>query len=90
MEEEKKNITLVYELPTDKNPEVFGSKYWSAFHDLARNIPCSDCRTEAESFMKFFHDLKNFELGKPVKYKENFIEWINRISKLKQKPLKLK
>lgn len=88
MEIEKEKI--VYYLPTSVNPEIFGPDYWFAFHDLASKVPCLECSKEAESFISFFHDLKNYQLGKKVQYKKNFMYWINYISKLKNQTLILK
>lgn len=82
--------SVTYELETSPDPDVFGPSYWFAFHDLANRVPCINCRQEAESFIRFFHDLKNYELGKKVYDKKNFISWINKISKLKYKTLILK
>lgn len=81
---------IVYTLPTSVDTSVFGPAYWSALHGLVNEIPCFHCRREAKSFMVFFHDMKNYELGKRIHDKKNFLNWINKISKLKQQPLILK
>lgn len=88
--EDNEKIKVAYDLPTSLEPFVFGPDYWFAFHDLARRIPCGGCKKEAESFLVFFHDYKNYELGKKIYDKKNFINWINKISKLKTKVLILK
>lgn len=62
MKEEK--INVAYELPLSVDGNVFGPVFWNAFHDIASKVPCSGCREEAESFMKFFHDLVNYRTGK--------------------------
>lgn len=90
-EQEKiETIKLNYEIPNSTEAEIFGPATWGALHDLVSKIPCSLCRDEAVSFMQFFHDLKNVALGKKVMYKENYILWINKISKLKQQPIIMK
>lgn len=91
MEEEKiETIKLSYEIPNTIDETKFGPPTWCALHDIVSKIPCSICRDEAVSFMQFFHDMKNVALGKKVMYKENYINWINKISKLKQKPIIMK
>lgn len=73
-------MTLTYNLPDDPNPVVFGPEFWKAFEDLASKIPCSICKDEGESFVSFWHDLKNFDLGKPIFNRDNFEKWLQRIS----------
>lgn len=90
MVEQKDKIKVTYELPTSVDGSVFGPSYWQAFHDLASKVPCGGCRQETESFIKFFHDLVNYRLGKQIYDKKNFIEVMNKISALKNKPLILK
>lgn len=90
MENNNDKIILNYELPKSVNPDIFGSPFWFALHDIVDKIPCSDCKPEAVDFIRFYHDFKNYELGKKIKYKKNFIFWIKKISKLNNKPLKLK
>lgn len=79
-----------YEIPQSINPDDFGPATWNALHNIVENIPCSACRDEAASFMQFFHDLKNYQLGKKIMYKQNFVSWINKIASLKKQPLILK
>lgn len=69
---ESKTKTLCFDLPKTVDTTVFGPKYWSAFHTLAENIPCSGCRGFAEKFMVFFHDMVNKKLGKPLYDEKNF------------------
>lgn len=83
-------IKLNYEIPDTKDPKIFGPPTWNALHDLVDKIPCSICKDEASSFMVFFHDLKNYQLGKSVQDKKNFMFWIKNISKLKNQTLILK
>ena len=80
--ENKETEDITFRLPTSVDPEVFGPSYWNAFHTLARKIPCSLCRGEAESFMQFFHDYVNLKLGKPLKYPDNFAYWTERIAQI--------
>lgn len=89
-ENKSETIKLVYEIPTNKDTKVFGPPTWQALHEIVENIPCNECKNESIDFMRFFHDLKNYELNKKIEYKKNFIYWINKISSLKNKPLILK
>lgn len=77
MPEVYKNIA--FSLPTSVKPEDFGSAYWQAFNKLASELPCTSCRAEAISFVNFWHDLKNQDLGKPIYDKQNFDAWILKI-----------
>lgn len=70
---------VCYELPTSKETTVFGPVFWDSFQDLASRIPCGSCKEEAESFVRFWHDLKNKDLGKPIQYQDNFDYWVNRV-----------
>lgn len=81
---------VTYELPLSPDTSVFGPPFWQAFHDLANRVPCGTCRDKMSSFMVFAHDMVNFNLGKPVYDKKNFIFWIKLISQLNNKPLILK
>lgn len=72
---------ICYDLPTSVDTEIFGPKYWEAFHDLAHRIPCTGCREEAESFVRFWHDSVNKKLGKPIFDKQNYQLWLNKITK---------
>lgn len=91
MDQEKiETIKLNYEIPNSTDAEKFGPATWCALHDIVENIPCPICRVEAVSFMRFFHDMKNVALGKPVMYKQNYLNWLNKISKIKNKPIIMK
>lgn len=68
-------VTL--KLPNNPNPQVFGSKYWEAFHKLAQMVPCPACRSKAVPFMSFFHDVVNNQTGKELYDKKNYDYWIN-------------
>lgn len=81
---------FVYEIPQSVDGNAFGPPTWRALHELTENIPCSNCREEAVSFMTFFHDLVNYQLGKKIQDKKNFVSWINKIASLKRKTLILK
>lgn len=61
-----------YSLPDNSDPSIFGPPYWAAFHDLAHKVPCPTCRTFAEKFMVFFHDVVNKKLDKPIYDKQNY------------------
>lgn len=76
---------VCYDLPTSLDTSVFGPEYWKAFHDLANRIPCGICQEKAKSFVVFWHDLKNKDLGKPIYDKENFDYWTFEISKQSKK-----
>lgn len=82
--------TLTYNIPTSKKPSVFGPPTWFALHEIVETIPCDSCKDEAVSFVRFWHDLKNYEKEKKVLYKKNFIFWVNKISSLKKRTLILK
>lgn len=90
MDEKTPTKKFVYEIPQSVDGNEFGPPTWGALHELVENIPCGGCKEEAVSFMNFWHDLKNWELRKPVMHKKNFVYWINRISSLKRKTLILK
>ena len=70
-------VTL--KLPNSVDAEVFGSKYWEAFHTLAKMIPCSICRKDAVPMMRFVHDIVNKKVGNPVFDKENHDKWIEKL-----------
>lgn len=74
---------VCYDLPNSKDTKIFGPVFWDAFHDLASRIPCDGCREESESFVKFWHDLKNYDLGKDIQYKDNFDKWLSKIEIVK-------
>lgn len=76
-------ITL--KLPNDVDPQVFGSKYWEAFHKLAEMIPCAGCRSNAVPFMRFFHDIVNKETGKKLYDKANYDRWIKELCQANSK-----
>lgn len=82
-------MIVTYNLPDDKTPSVFGPKFWEAFHDLASKIPCDSCREESEKFVTFWHDLKNYDLGKEISDKENFKYWLIKIESIRKTKLKL-
>lgn len=90
MDEKIATKKFTYEIPQSVDGAIFGPPTWFALHELVENIPCGDCKEEAVSFMRFWHDLKNWEKGKKIEYKKNFVYWINRISSLKRKTLILK
>lgn len=81
---------VTYTLPTSVDTSVFGPAYWGAFHDLASRIPCIACREKMQSMMTFVHDYVNYRLGKQIYDKQNFINTLNEISKLKKQTLILK
>lgn len=72
-------VTLV--LPNSASPAVFGPKYWEAFHTLADRIPCGECRDKGSAFVRFFHDLVNRKLGKPIYDQANFDFWMDFLKK---------
>lgn len=72
---------VCYDLPLTVDTNVFGPVYWNTFHDLANRIPCGGCREESESFIRFWHDLKNEDLKKPLFDKANYQAWLNEITK---------
>lgn len=82
--------TINAQLPTSIDVNVFGPPTWKLLHEIVEGIPCDDCKEEASSFMVFWHDLKNYELKKPIHDKKNFIYWIKRISSLNKRTLILK
>ena len=51
---------------------------WSLLHDAMNEIPCNTCRDEGIDLMRAFHDLINFETGKPLKYESNFFHMAKR------------
>lgn len=51
---------------------------WSLLHDAMDNIPCGTCQPDGIDLMRAFHDLKNFELNKPIKYESNFLHAAKR------------
>lgn len=73
-------VTL--KLPRSIEADIFGPKYWEAFHTLTNRIPCSICRDKAVPFMSFFHDVVNQSTGKPIFNKENYNKHIDLICKL--------
>lgn len=83
-------IKLKYEIPNSKDGNDFGPATWNALHDIVDNIPCGGCREHGKKFMMFFHDMVNYNLGKPIHDKANFLYFINEISKMNKKPLILK
>lgn len=81
---------VCYDLPNSKDPKIFGPDFWAVFHDVANRIPCDGCREETVSFEIFHHDLKNYDLGKPLHDKVNFTLWVEKISAIKQERQKKK
>ena len=80
------NLNLVlFRLPANHDPYVFGAPFWEARHALAELTPCPACRIEAVSHEKFFHDYVNIKTDKKIKYKEDFDRWIKEFSKSKYK-----
>lgn len=80
----KKNDLVIFNLPRSTNPQVFGPKYWSAFHALAAMVPCPDCRQDAIPLEVFKHDIVNRKLGKPLFDPANWkkqVEFINNLDK---------
>lgn len=71
---------VCYELPVNKNPEIFGPYYWKALHNITDRIPCELCKPFAQKFMIFFHDVVNIKIGKPLFDPENYTEVLNEIS----------
>lgn len=78
-----KEKILTYRLPTNPDPDVFGTKFWAAFHNLSQELPCPGCRKEWESFMIFAHDYKNFDLSKKIYAPENFEKWLLKLCQIK-------
>lgn len=76
------NKVVFLKLPKSIEAEVFGPKYWEAYHKLTEMIPCSICRDKAVPFMRFFHDVVNKETGKEIFDKENYNRHIDMICKL--------
>lgn len=74
---------LCFNLSTNPDPSVFGKSYWEAFHTLAGDIPCSGCKTFAEKFMVFFHDLVNIKVGHPIYDQKNYDYFLQFFSDLK-------
>lgn len=74
---------VCYELPNSIDPSIFGADFWAAFHDLASRIPCEACKVESESFVRFWHDLKNYDLNKPIGDRTNFNYWLQKIAVVK-------
>ena len=73
-------IKKCFTVPTSPDPQTFGPSYWKAFHSLASDIPCPNCRGFAEKFMIFFHDVVNKKLDKPLYDSENYQEIKNYIA----------
>lgn len=71
---------LVYDLPSEGSPDVWGKYYWDAFNDLAHNIPCGECAEETKTFLSFYHDYVNKKLEKPVFDEQNYNNWKNKIN----------
>lgn len=80
----KRFDVITMALPNDHNPNVFGPKYWEAYHKITENIPCPGCRSKAVPFVSFFHDFVNNDKKKPIYDKENFQKHIDMICKLKE------
>lgn len=68
----KETEKVCYDLPLSADPKVFGPPYWASFHDLAHRVPCPECRSMAEEFMVFFHDVVNKKLAKPTYDQDNY------------------
>lgn len=78
----KEIVKDCYNLPGSADPTVFGPVYWNAFHDLAKRVPCPGCRSFAEKFISYFHDVVNVKLGKPLFDSANYNEMKLYISNL--------
>lgn len=78
----KDNDVITLSLPNSIEADIFGPKYWKAFHSLTERIPCSICRDKAVPFMIFFHDVVNHQTGKKIFDKDNFNKHIDLICKL--------
>lgn len=63
---------VCFDLPTSSVPADFGPAYWNAFQTIAADIPCEGCRTYAEKFISFFHDVVNRKVGKAVYDQANY------------------
>lgn len=72
----------IYELPLNPDTNVWGAKYWKAFHSIANRIPCSSCHDEAVSFVSFWHDVVNTKLGKKRYDEANFKQWTDKICEI--------
>ena len=81
----RKNYDVItLKLPNSKDATVFGPKYWEAFHTITERIPCVLCRDKAVPFMKFFHDVVNYETEKNIQYPDNFNKHLDYIATLKR------
>ena len=75
---------LTYRLPTSMDTDVFGPKFWAAYHNLSEELPCSICRNEWTSFMIFAHDYKNYSLKKKIYNQDNFDKWLTKLCDIKK------
>ena len=73
----KNRNNVTYNLPDNKDPNVFGPYYWTALHDITNRIPCPLCKPFGQKFMIFFHDVVNKKLDKPLFDPENYNEMLN-------------
>ena len=81
---------VTFKLPNSGNTQIFGSKYWEAFHTLAEMIPCSICRKDAVPMMSYMHDLVNYKINHTPNFneifdKKNFEKWIDKSCEIKEK-----
>lgn len=76
------NDIVTLKLPNTGDAEIFGPKYWEAFHALAARIPCSICRDGAIPLEIFKHDIVNLKLGKKVFDKANWDTMVAVVNEL--------
>ncbi|MEM3320613.1 MAG: hypothetical protein QXD27_09155 [Metallosphaera sp.] len=63
--------------------KVWGPFMWALLEGTVEAIPCPHCRVEAIAFIRAFHDYINAQLGKPMKYPENYKNVILKMSSVK-------
>ena len=64
-------------------PDVCGPVWWRVLHSVAeaiRDEGCSQCGAEAVDFVRFWHDLVNRKLGKPLHDRQNFLRTLEHVS----------
>lgn len=81
----KEHDLVTLKLPNTDRAEVFGPKYWEAFHSLAGMIPCSICRDKAVPLEVFKHDVVNLKLDKPVYDRANWKKHVALVNELDKK-----
>lgn len=79
------NDIITLKLPHSPDTEVFGPKYWEAFHALAEMIPCTACKNGAMHLEIFKHDIVNLHLGKKVFDKSNWDKMYAMVTELNKK-----